>query len=743
MLTSSDGTNGGNFQFWLFPPHGKSDEARIERATMLKDIVENAIASGRLSLDDAPGYGDVEVIADLADEMVRSTGHFDGADGAWRDEGLCLAAIAAEGHLPSRILLALETAREIGDAKARRVGYRLLPHWLRSLERRVCDLLSGQDILLPHPMPHADPLPDSMGVEGMWLSRRKPDARLLHDLVLPYVESLLGECGEAMDGELKAALGKIVQTRGCQPGPYRAAASLFALGRGDGTVYSSLGAARLLHFAGASLGDKPSMLAMVEYLLAEAERHDRRHDAEALYALAHGWWRLAGTEFRRFPLGNVNEPIRKLAATVCDLSHGPLSPHVVPDDYHRAAAEGLKGTEGEPDPWEGFWDPDSWSATPSTGGQPEGGPSRISLGRFNRNDDGEDEDDDRDEVEDAEDGRFSCVSAGKPKSRKEETVCRQREARAALDAKRRAAAQAAAATAGHDGPAVRMVRDLSGAIRSVQEAFQCLLEPLPLVSAPDPERVRTILTLEFPWMRPVIDMICDDLWSRRSFGDPTARFRPILIHGKAGIGKTTFAKRLAAVIGTPSLVIPAAGASNNMFLKGLAKGYHSAHPSGLVEFCARRRVANPVAIVDEVDKVGDGTANGNLVHTLLDMLEPRTAKAWLDECLCAEVRLDFVSWVLTANDRSRIPGPLLSRVRCFEVEAPKLEHFDALLTGIRGELAAEYGVRREMLPAFDEVEVEVLRRSFTQHRSVRSLRAKVERLIGLRARHAPVGAVLN
>lgn len=286
--------------------------------------------------------------------------------------------------------------------------------------------------------------------------------------------------------------------------------------------------------------------------------------------------------------------------------------------------------------------------------------------------------------------------------------------------------------------------DLEGTLKYIREQYAPLMQPVELRACPmDPEVLRQALLMDFPWMGPAIDMIVDDVWTRRSLGDPTARFRPILLWGKAGIGKTTFAKRVADLLGLPMLMIAAAGASTNLTLKGLSKGYQGAHPSAVLEFILRHRVANPMAIVDEVDKVSVGSHNGDITQTLLDFLEPVTARGWHDECLNTEVDVSHVSWILTANDMSRVPGPLLSRCRTFEIAAPDRSHFDALLRSIRRRLAEEAGCRPEMLPTFDEVEEEALRRSFARHPTVRSLKSKVERLVGLRARSAPVGVALN
>jgi ATP-dependent Lon protease len=92
----------------------------------------------------------------------------------------------------------------------------------------------------------------------------------------------------------------------------------------------------------------------------------------------------------------------------------------------------------------------------------------------------------------------------------------------------------------------------------------------------------------------------------------------------------------------------------------------------------RTRCANPVLLVDEVDKAR-GSENGDIMATLLGMLEPETARAWFDSCLLAPVDLSQISWVLTANTILTLQRPLLSCLRVITVGYPAPETFDRIL----------------------------------------------------------------
>lgn len=688
-------------EFWLFPPQG--DKGAEARGWRYSDICEEVLVAGLVSIASIPSVEETDLVAKMGADMVHGVGPFRSPDGRWRDRGLCLVAIAAEaGDSHSRTILAKAIAVEIEKTLSASDDPRVPPQWVPQLRRRIADLLSGRERLAPNVMPHVHPV-GSDRLDGLFLMTVKADARSIHEVLQSYVDGLIEQADPGIDDEVMEALKRVSKSRCCHAESLSEVATLLARGRADGHLHHPMRAARALHWAAACLGERRSMIAVVEYLLQEVGEPRHAHEVEAIYSLIHGWLTLACIEFRRFREASMEEPIRSLGAVTLDLQKGPFAPVSIVDGHEAT----LNGAEAAGSVGETVKHPKTGrkvNGLHRTGAKP-----KVSLARFNVDEDGPDDDDPW--MVQMDDSPVANVK----KSEK----------------------------AGSKPRGMVIVRDLAMASKAHQDLYAPLTETLTLAVAPDPEQIRTILKLEFPWFEKVIDMVCDDLWQRRSLGDPSVRFRPVLLAGKAGVGKTTFALRLAELLGAPAVTIPAAGSATNQWLKGLAKGYHGAHPSGLVEFMLRKRCPNPIGIVDEIDKVGDSNHNGNVALTLLDLLEPQTSRSWLDECLCSEVDLSAVSWIMTANRIDHINGPLLSRCRVFEAAAPKPEHFYALYHSIVGRIATDAAVRREELPQLDEVEVEALRRSFIKNPTARSLRSKVERLIGLRSTAAPVGGFLN
>ena len=147
---------------------------------------------------------------------------------------------------------------------------------------------------------------------------------------------------------------------------------------------------------------------------------------------------------------------------------------------------------------------------------------------------------------------------------------------------------------------------------------------------------------------------------------------PMLLLGPPGIGKTHCARKLADLLGTGMSLVPMSSMTAGWLLSGSSSQWKGAKPGKVFEALVDGEYANPVIVVDEIDKAS-ADAQYDPLGALYSLLEHDTALNFTDEF--AEVAIDAsqVIWVTTANDERGIPAPILNRMNVFYVEAPTLE----------------------------------------------------------------------
>lgn len=222
-----------------------------------------------------------------------------------------------------------------------------------------------------------------------------------------------------------------------------------------------------------------------------------------------------------------------------------------------------------------------------------------------------------------------------------------------------------------------------------------------------------------PWMRSA--SVAAMQGARATAGAGT-RLPPMLLVGPPGTGKTTWATGLSAALGLPSIVISAT--TRGLFaLSGVEHGWSTARPGELVSRMLSTGVGNPVVVIDEIDKAAGGArttagqAMAGIADALLEMIEPATAAVWACPYLGARFDISHASWIMTANDIARVPGPLLDRVRVIRINPPT-----------RAE-AAEIARRRARDKLDDDLADEIAAAVFASHRDGKFSLRNIDKLI--------------
>jgi ATP-dependent Lon protease len=230
------------------------------------------------------------------------------------------------------------------------------------------------------------------------------------------------------------------------------------------------------------------------------------------------------------------------------------------------------------------------------------------------------------------------------------------------------------------------LKDILGPFKGV------INEALPLVEAPPLHEVRNKLLSEFPYAADVIDFALADL-----VGRTTVRLRPLLIVGDPGGGKSRFARRLGEELGVSVWRTDASQCDGAVFA-GTSRRWHSAEPCHPFLAVVQGKIANPLVLIDELDKAASRSDYGRLWDALLGFLEMETNTRYPDPALQTNLDLSQVSYVATANRLDPLPSPIRDRFRMVTFPKPAAEDLDALLPAVLADLARERGLDRNWLP---------------------------------------------
>ena len=203
----------------------------------------------------------------------------------------------------------------------------------------------------------------------------------------------------------------------------------------------------------------------------------------------------------------------------------------------------------------------------------------------------------------------------------------------------------------------------------------------------------------------------------------------ILFTGAPGTGKTSMGKAIAEALGRKYIRISLGGIKDEAEIRGHRRTYVGAMPGRIMESIKRSGVNNPVIVLDEIDKLGYGSFNGDPESALLEVLDPEQNVTFTDHYMNVPYDLSKVLFICTANSIDEMSEPLLDRMEIIELSGYTAEEkFHIAKEHLMSKSLEETGLLKKNIGISDSVLKNIIA-NYTMEAGVRGLKKQIDKLM--------------